>query len=94
MLNSIFKATILVVYLLGIASHLVAFPGQAGSIVQTVSLALLLIHALECLLAYRYIKLYSGPLLVSLLLSLLFGLLHWMPLARKAREAALAQAPQ
>ena len=94
MLNSIFKATILVVYLLGIASHLVAFPGQAGPIVQTVSLALLLIHALECLLAYRYIKLYSGPLLVSLLLSLLFGLLHWMPLARKAREAALTPAQQ
>jgi hypothetical protein len=50
----------------------------------------LLIHALECLLAYRYIKLYSGPLWLSLLLSMLFGLLHWMPLARKAREAALA----
>ncbi len=94
MLNSIFKATILVVYLLGIASHFVAFPGQAGPIVQTVSLALLLIHALECLLAYRYIKLYPGSLLVSLLLSMLFGLLHWMPLARKAREAALAQSPQ
>ena len=94
MLNSIFKATILVVYLLGIASHLVAFPGQAGPIVQTVSLALLLIHALECLVAYRYIKLYPGSLLVSLLLSRLFGLLHWMPLARKARDAALAQSPQ
>ena len=94
MLNSFFKINILVVYLLGIASHLVAFPGQVGPIVQTVSLALLLIHALECLLAYRYIKLYPGSLLVSLLLSMLFGLLHWMPLARKAREAALAQSPQ
>ncbi len=94
MLNSIFKATILMVYLMGIASHLVAFPDQVGPIVQTVSLALLLIHALECLLAYRYIKLYSGPLLVSLVLSMLFGLLHWMPLARKAREAALAQTQQ
>jgi len=94
MLNLIFKITILAVYLLGIASHIVVFPGQAGPIVQTVSLALLLIHALECLLAYRYIKLYSGPLVVSLLLSLLFGLLHWMPLARQAREAALAQGSQ
>jgi len=94
MLNLIFKITILAVYLLGIASHIVAFPGQAGPIVQTVSLALLLIHAVECLLAYRYIKLYSGPLVVSLLLSLLFGLLHWMPLARQARKAALAQDSQ
>ena len=94
MLNSFLKANILVVYLLGIASHVVAFPDQVGPIVQTMSLALLLIHALECLLAYRYIKLYSGPLLVSLLLSLLFGLLHWLPLARKAREAALVPAQQ
>jgi uncharacterized protein YhhL (DUF1145 family) len=94
MLNSFFKVIILVVYLLGTASHIVALPGQAGPIMQTMSLALLLIHALECLLAYRYIKLYPGPLLVSLVLSMLFGLLHWMPLARKAREAALAQAQQ
>ena len=94
MLNSFFKASVIAVYLLALASHLIAFPGQAGPIVQTMSVALLLIHALECLLAYRYIKLYSGPLLVSLVLSLLFGLLHWMPLARKAREAALAQAQQ
>ena len=79
---------------LAIASHIVALPGHAGPIVQTMSLALLLIHALECLLAYRYIKLYEGALAVSLVLSMLFGLLHWMPLARKAREAALAQAQQ
>ena len=94
MLNLFLKASLLVVYALGIASHIVALPGQAVPIVQTASLALLLIHALECLLAYRYIKLYEGALAVSLVLSMLFGLLHWMPLARKAREAALAQAPQ
>ena len=94
MLNLFFKATILGVYLLGIVSHIVVFPGQAGPIVQTASLALLLIHALECLLAYRYIKLYEGALAVSLVLSMLLGLLHWMPLARKARAAALEQSPQ
>ncbi len=94
MLNLFLKASLLVVYALGIASHIVVLPGQAGPIVQTMSLALLLIHALECLLAYRYIKLYEGALAVSLVLSLLFGLLHWMPLARKARDAALAQAQQ
>lgn len=91
MLNLFLKASLLGVYLLGIASHIVALPGQAGPIVQTASLALWLIHALECLLAYRYIKLYEGPLAKSLLLSLLFGLLHWMPLARKARQTAVAQ---
>jgi len=92
MFNSFLKASLLVVYLLGMVSHIVAFPGQVGPIVQTMSLALLLIHVLECLLAYRYIKLYEGALGVSLVLSLLFGLLHWMPLARKARAAALSEA--
>ena len=45
------------------------------------------VHALECLLAFKSIKRYTGPLWVSLALSLLFGLLHWMPLARAARQA-------
>ena len=55
--------------------------------VQRLALVLLGVHALECLLAFKHIKRYTGPLWVSLALSLLFGLLHWMPLARAARQA-------
>jgi len=47
---------------------------------------------LECALAFKYVKTYSGSLAKSIVLSLLFGVLHWMPLARAARAAANAHA--
>jgi hypothetical protein len=30
---------------------------------------------------FRHVRLYKGPVAVSILLTLLFGLLHWKPLA-------------
>jgi len=45
------------------------------------------VHVLEAIAAFKYIKTYPGSLLHSLLLTLLFGLLHWLPLARAARAA-------
>jgi len=91
MLNTFFKANCIAIYLLAIASHFVSFPMQAGEILQTLALALILVHVLEAVLAFRYIKTYEGPLYISVLLALLFGLLHWMPLARKAQRAAQEQ---
>jgi hypothetical protein len=38
--------------------------------------------------AFKYVKTYSGPLWVSVVLALLFGVLHWMPLARALRRAS------
>lgn len=92
MLNRFFKANCIAVYLLAIASHFVSFPMQAGEVLQTLALALILVHVLEAVLAFPYIKTYDGPLYASVLLALLFGLLHWMPLARRARQAAQEQA--
>ena len=43
-------------------------------------------HSVELLLMFKHVRLYRGPLAVSMLLTLLFGVLHWMPLARKARK--------
>lgn len=93
MLNIFFKANCIAVYLLAIASHFVSFPMQAGDVLQTLALALILVHLLEAVLAFRYIKTYDGPLYVSVLLALLFGLLHWMPLARRVRQAQEQAAP-
>ena len=42
---------------------------------------------LEMAFAFKYIKAYKGPLLHSLILALLFGLLHWLPLARAGKAA-------
>ena len=50
------------------------------------ALVLLLIHALEVLFAFKHVRLYKGPLAISVVLTLLFGLLHWKPLARAAAK--------
>jgi hypothetical protein len=36
---------------------------------------------MELLFMFRHVRLYKGPLAVSVVLTLLFGLLHWKPLA-------------
>jgi len=46
------------------------------------------IHALEIVVMFKQVRLYRGPLAVSMLLTLLFGLLHWKPLADEQKRAA------
>jgi hypothetical protein len=45
----------------------------------------LAVHALECLVAFKYIKSYAGSVYLSFVLAMLYGLLHWMPLAKAYR---------
>ena len=49
------------------------------------ALILLAIHLAELFWMFKHVRLYKGPLAVSVLLTLLFGLLHWKPLADAAR---------
>lgn len=84
-MNTFFKANCLAVYLLALLSLLIELPFGAGPILQTIALVLLAAHALEVPIAFGKIKLYQGPLAVSILLTLLFGFLHWLPLARQAK---------
>ena len=46
-----------------------------------------LIHALECVLVWRWLREFEGPLAGHLAQTLLFGFLHWWPL-RKAQKSA------
>jgi hypothetical protein len=41
-------------------------------------------HAVEAVVAFKYVRRYPGALAVSVLLTLLFGLLHILPLARQS----------
>lgn len=88
MFNTLSKALLSATYLLALVSLFVVLPMGATPVVQKLALALLAVHLLECLLAFKYVKTYAGPLWVSVLLALLFGLLHWMPLAKAARLAS------
>ncbi len=54
------------------------------------ALILLAIHMAELLFVFKHVRLYPGPLPVSVLLTLLFGLLHWKPLADAAVAAPAA----
>jgi len=87
MLNTLSKALLSATYLVAIVSLFVALPMGAGPVVQKLALALIAVHVLECVLAFKYVKSYPGPLLTSVVLALLFGLLHWMPLAKAVRQA-------
>jgi hypothetical protein len=87
MMNTLTRALLILTYVLALASILVPLPMDAGPVMQKLAVALLGIHLVECALAFKYVKTYPGSLTKSIVLSLLFGLLHWMPLARAARQA-------
>lgn len=81
-MNTFLRANLIVLYLLALASLVWPLPLDAGFWLQRVSLILLLVHALETAAMFKHVRKYSGALAVSIALSLVFGLLHWMPLAK------------
>ncbi|MFA7269081.1 MAG: hypothetical protein WC073_07040 [Sterolibacterium sp.] len=86
-MNFFLKAGCLAVYLLAIVGVFVELPFGATSAVQYLAIVLLGLHVLELFIAFKSVKLYPGPLLASIALTLLFGLLHWMPLAKTGADA-------
>ena len=93
MINTLSKVLLSLTYLVALVSLFVVLPMGATPVVQKLALALLAVHVLECLLAFKYVKSYPGALWVSVLLALLFGLMHLMPLAKAGRRAAADQTP-
>ena len=86
-MNPIIKTVLLATYGLAIVSLFAAMPFDAGPMLRRVSLILLAIHLLELAFVFKHVRLYKGPLAMSIVLTLLFGLLHWKPLAdAKARQ--------
>lgn len=85
----ILKTACLATFALGLAGLAGVLPLGLSGVMQGIALALLAIHGLELVLMFRHVRLYEGPLALSVLLTLLFGLLHWKPLAdAKARSDA------
>lgn len=80
---TILKISCLVIYALGAASALGLLPESLGFF-GVVALLLLAAHLAEVLLMFKHVRRYQGPLAMSILLTLLFGLLHWKPLADQA----------
>ena len=85
MSNFNLKAGMLALYALTILSLLVHIPG--GSVLQTIVLVVLIAHVGEVLAFQKHIRLHNGPLIDSIGLTLLFGIVHWKPMADKAARA-------
>ncbi|SFP99473.1 hypothetical protein SAMN03159417_03922 [Ralstonia sp. NFACC01] len=83
------KLALLAVYGVALASYATPLPLSADAIgwLRIVALVLLAVHALEVVFCFRKVSLHKGPLLDSVLLTLLFGFLHWKPLTDAARQA-------
>ncbi|MFM0617174.1 hypothetical protein PQR37_24175 [Paraburkholderia nemoris] len=77
------KAACLAIYGFALAS-LVTSGASSGLAhgAEIVAMAFVVIHAFEVVFAFERLRLYRGPLPISVLLALLFGVLHWMPLAK------------
>jgi len=87
-LNAAIKTLLVATYLLAGVSLAVTLPYDAGPWLQRISLVLVVVHGLELVLMFKHVRLYRGPIAISVLLTLLFGLLHWKPLAdAQARQS-------
>jgi uncharacterized protein YhhL (DUF1145 family) len=81
----ILKIACLIVYGLALAGLAGLIGNDLASRMQSVAAVLLILHALELVFMFKHVRKYRGPLAVSVLLTLLFGLLHWKPLADRRR---------
>jgi uncharacterized protein YhhL (DUF1145 family) len=78
------KPAALLLYGAALAAQAGLWTGSAAVIVRNVAAVMLLAHAIETVVAFRYVRRYRGALAVSIVLALLFGLLHILPLARQS----------
>ena len=82
-MNIIMRIACLAAYTLGIAAFTGLIHGPLATAGAVLTIVLIGLHALELLYAYRFLRRYKGSLGMSVVLALLFGVLHWAPLARQ-----------
>lgn len=77
------KLLMLAFYAATLASFVVTLPVSAEVVhwMRLIAGGLLAAHALEVVVFRRHVALYQGPMWLSVVLTLLFGLFHWKPLA-------------
>ena len=75
------KAGCLAIYALALAGAAGLLPGTIATTMEYAAVARLVAHVMELIVVFGKVRLYRGSLAVSILLTLLFGLLHWKPLA-------------
>jgi hypothetical protein len=85
-LNIVIKVLLLATYVLAGASLAGLMPSDLGHLLQRIAAIVLVVHMVELALMFKTVRLYRGPLAASVALTLLFGALHWKPLANATRR--------
>jgi hypothetical protein len=75
------KLGVIAIYVAALAGAAGLLPAGIAATAQALAVGIVLLHGLELLFAFQHVRRYRGPLAVSVLLTLLFGVLHWKPLA-------------
>lgn len=83
------KVLLLAIYGIALGSYAMPLPLSPEVIhwVRILAAVLLAVHLLEVVFCFRKVALHKGPLFDSVLLTLLFGFLHWKPMADAATRA-------
>jgi hypothetical protein len=81
------KALCVVLYAAAVARLAGWLPDGVFPYAPWIAAVFLIFHALEVPIFWRRVTRYRGPLAVSIALTVLFGLLHLMPLRGGATEA-------
>jgi uncharacterized protein (DUF2062 family) len=90
-INYLLRALCLLAYAMALGKLAGFVPAGSFDRAPIVAMVLLVLHVGELLLVFKHVRLYKGPLAVSVVLTLLFGLLHWKPMAdekAKSQHAA------
>lgn len=85
-LNLLLRGLCLLTFAAALARLAGISPGGLLDRAPYTAAALLAIHAGELLLFMPRVRRYRGPLWVSVALTMLYGLLHWMPLPDPAAQ--------
>jgi uncharacterized protein YhhL (DUF1145 family) len=80
------KIACLAAYALGLCALAGLVHGPLAAAAAIVTIVLLGIHALELLYAFRFLHRHRGSMAASVVLALLFGVLHWALLARRPKS--------
>jgi len=75
------KIGCVLLYVAALAGAAGLLPEAIAAPVQVIAVGIVLLHALELLFAFQHVRRYRGSLATSVALTLLFGVLHWKPLA-------------
>ena len=90
-MNLLLKSACLALYLMALARIAGWLPDAMFARLPLIAALLLLAHVAELALMFRHVRRYPGPLATSVVLTLLFGLMHWKPLADAHHRANRAR---